>query len=115
MISFDDTEIAFSDKTDAELNRGRLLFTMVGNSTLVAIGKACLNLALFIRFPINSIVRITVFNHFCGGENIAECESTIEQLHKAGVYSLLDYSSEGKETADELDGSTQEILAANTT
>jgi proline dehydrogenase len=114
MVSFDDTEIAFSDKTDAELIRGLLLFTIVGNSTFVAIGKACLNLALSIRFPINSIVRKTVFNHFCGGENIAECESTVEQLHKAGVFSLLDYSSEGKETVDELDGSAQEILAANT-
>ena len=115
MVSFDDTEIAFSNKTNTELNRGRLLFTMVGSSTLVAIGKACLNLALSIRFPINSIVRKTVFNHFCGGETIAECEPTIERLHKAGVYSILDYSSEGKETADELDGSTQEILAANNT
>jgi len=115
MVSFDDTETAFSDKTDAELNRAHLLFKMVGSPTLVSIGKMCLNFALTLRLPINTIVRKTVFNHFCGGESIAECESTIERLHKAGVFSLLDYSSEGKETAKELDQSTLEILAANET
>lgn len=115
MVSFDNTEIAFSDKTDAELNRGHRLFKMVGNSTLVSIGKTCLNIALTLRLPITPIVKKTVFNHFCGGESIAECESTIERLHRAGIYSLLDYSSEGKESEKELNASATEIIAANTT
>lgn len=114
MVSFDNTEIAFSNKTDAELNRGYLLFKLVGNTTLVRIGKICLRVAIFLRLPIHTIVRKTVFNHFCGGETIAACNPTIEQLYKAGIYSLLDYSSEGKDTAAELDHSAAEIIAANT-
>ncbi len=115
MISFDDTEVAFSDKTNAELNRGYLLFKLVGNPLLVSLGKVGLQMALALRLPINQIVRKTVFAHFCGGESIAQCETTIDNLHKAGVYSLLDYSSEGKESMQELDVSAREIIAANTT
>ena len=43
------------------------------------------------------------------------CEPTIARLHKSGVFSLLDYSSEGKETTDELNKSAAEIIAANST
>ena len=114
MVSFDDTKIAFSDKTDTELNRGYLLFKLVGSTTLVSIGKACLRVAIFLRLPINTVVRKTVFHHFCGGETISACGPTIEQLYKAGIYSLLDYSSEGKDTAAELNHSAAEIIAANT-
>lgn len=115
MVSFDNTEIAFSHKTKAELNRGYLLFKLVGSSTLVSMGKLGLRIALWLHLPINKIVRKTVFAHFCGGENIPECESTIASLHKANVFSLLDYSAEGKNTMQELDGSTKEIIAANST
>ena len=115
MVSFENTEIAFSDKSDAELNRAYFLFKMVGSPTLVKLGKIALNVGLGLKLPIKGLIRKTVFNHFCGGESITECETTIATLHKSGVYSLLDYSSEGKETAEELDLSALEILAANNT
>ncbi|MFM1876109.1 MAG: hypothetical protein RL266_1846 [Bacteroidota bacterium] len=113
MVSFDNTEIAFSDRSDRELNRAHLLFRLVGSPALVKFGKAALNLALSVKLPVKGIIRSTVFNQFCGGESIAECHNTIDRLHRMGVYSLLDYSSEGKETESELDHSAAEILAAN--
>ena len=115
MVSFDNTEIAFSDKSDKELNKAYVLFRMVGSPTLVRLGKFGLTVALRLRIPIKRIIRITVFDYFCGGESIAECEPTIARLHRSGVLSLLDYSSEGKETAHELDLSAAEIRAANST
>ncbi len=115
MVSFENTEIAFSDKSDAHLNRAFFLFKMVGSPTMVRLGKAALNIGFYLKLPIKGLIRKTVFNHFCGGENIAECEETIARLHKSGVYSLLDYSSEGKETTEELNLSAQEIMAANNT
>ncbi|MCF8459335.1 MAG: proline dehydrogenase family protein [Flavobacteriales bacterium] len=113
MVSFDNTEIAFSDRSDAELNRAQFLFKIVGNPTLVKLGQIALNVGLFLRLPIKKIIRSTVFNHFCGGETIEMCEPTMARLHKRGVYSLLDYSAEGKETVAELEQSALEILAAN--
>ena len=113
MVSFDNTEIAFSDKTDGELNRAQFLFKVVGNPTLVKLGQIALKVGLFLHLPIKGLVRSTVFNHFCGGETIEKCESTIARLYAANVYSLLDYSAEGKESASELEQSAREILAAN--
>ena len=115
MVSFDNTEIAFADKSDRELNRAYLLFKMVGSPTMVKLGKVALNVGLALRLPIKGLIRKTVFNHFCGGETIPMCEPTIARLHKSGVFSLLDYSSEGKETTDELNKSAAEIIAANST
>ena len=114
MISFENTEIAFADKSDKELDRARMLFQLVGSPTLVILGKRLLNLALSFRLPIKGIIRKTVFDHFCGGETIAQCNDTIERLYRSNVYSLLDYSSEGKESSEDLDRSAQEIIAANT-
>lgn len=113
MISFDNTEIAFADKSDKELDRAKMLFQLVGSPTLVILGKKALNLALSIHLPIKGIIRKTVFEHFCGGETIEQCNGTIERLYRSKVYSLLDYSSEGKESAADLDFSAQEIIAAN--
>ncbi|MCF8277648.1 MAG: proline dehydrogenase family protein [Flavobacteriales bacterium] len=115
MISFEDTKIAFADRTDQELNRAHLLFKLVGNQTLVSAGKTLLKIGLALHLPIKGIIRSTVFNHFCGGEKISDCEPTIARLHRSGVYSLLDYSSEGKESATELDEAAKEIIAANAT
>ena len=113
MVSFDNTEIAFSDKTDGELTRAQFLFKVVGNPTLVKLGQMALKVGLFLHLPIKGLIRSTVFNHFCGGETIEKCEPTIARLHAANVYALLDYSAEGKESASELEQSAREILAAN--
>lgn len=109
MISFENTEIAFSDKSDRELDRAHWLFRMVGSPVLVKLGKIGLNVALSLRLPIKGIIRSTVFAHFCGGETIGKCESTIERLHKKGIATLLDYSAEGKETEADFDNSAREV------
>lgn len=90
-----------------------MLFQVVGSPTLVILGKKALNVALALQLPIKGLIRKTVFEHFCGGETIEQCDTTIEKLHESNVYSLLDYSSEGKESAIDLDRSAQEIIAAN--
>ncbi|MCB9190938.1 MAG: proline dehydrogenase family protein [Flavobacteriales bacterium] len=113
MVSFENTEIAFADKSDKELERAYLLFKLVGSPTLVSFGKRALNIALGLRLPIKGLIRNTVFDHFCGGETISQCDETIGRLHRHNVFSLLDYSSEGKETNTELDHSAKEIIAAN--
>ena len=110
MISFENTEIAFSDRSDKELNRSYWLFKMVGNPTLVKLGKMGLTIGLALRLPIKGIIRATVFEHFCGGESIGRCEDTIERLHQKGISTLLDYSAEGKESEADFDKSAKEVL-----
>jgi proline dehydrogenase len=111
MISFDNTEIAFTGKTDADLNRAFWLFKIVGNPTLVKFGKWSTNHALKLQLPINGIIKKTIFRQFCGGETIHECEKTIKQLGKYGIGTILDYSIEGKTSEEDFNATVEEIIA----
>jgi proline dehydrogenase len=112
IISFDDTAIAFSAKSDAELRRMYWLFASMNSNFLVNTGTAALKLAFQVRFPlVKSVVKHTVFQHFCGGETIAKCEKTIQNLWKFRVGTILDYSVEGAETDEGFEATTREIIA----
>jgi len=110
MISFSSTEIAFRIKSDRELNKAYLLFSVISNRTIVKIGGFLSKLALKMHFPINWIVKPTIYSHFCGGETIEECQSTILKLSEYNVKSILDYSIEGKEYPDEIQAALEETL-----
>ncbi|MFN4122201.1 MAG: proline dehydrogenase family protein [Flavobacteriales bacterium] len=111
MISFENTAIAFESKTDEALNKAYYLFRLLGNNNLVRFSKPFAGVAMKIGFPFRMIVRHTIFDHFCGGESIDDCENTIQHLYKYGVKTILDYSVEGKETEQDFDRNLQEILA----
>ncbi|MEZ4937677.1 MAG: proline dehydrogenase family protein [Crocinitomicaceae bacterium] len=111
MISFDNTEVAFESKTDADLKRAYRLFKMVSNPKMVKFGKWATNLALSIRFPIRGMVKKTIFKQFCGGETKAECEQTINSLWNYKIGTILDYSVEGKESSEDLEKTKEEIIS----
>lgn len=110
MISFENTEIAFKSKTDADLNRAYWLFKIVGNPALVKIGKWSTNTALKIHLPINGLIKKTIFSQFCGGETISDCVKTTETLAKYGIGTILDYSVEGKTSEEDFDATVDEII-----
>lgn len=110
MISFENTEIAFKSKTDADLNRAYWLFKIVGNPALVKIGKWSTNTALKIHLPINGLIKKTIFSQFCGGETIADCAKATETLAKYGIGTILDYSVEGKTSEEDFDATVDEII-----
>lgn len=109
-VSFDNTEIAFSSKTDKELKWAHKLFQLIGNNCLVKIGSWGSSLALKIGLPIKGIVKKTIFAQFCGGETIEECSNTIKHLGNYNVGTILDYSVEGKTTNTEFDQTCEELL-----
>jgi proline dehydrogenase len=111
MISFDNTKIAFESKSDEALKKAYYLFKLLGNNNLVRFSKPFAGLAMKIGFPFRTIVRKTIFEHFCGGESIADCEKTIQELKKYHVKTILDYSVEGKETESDFDANVKEIIA----
>lgn len=103
MKFFDNTQVAFSLKSDSELERGFFLFKLIQSQPMVKIGAAVTNFALKVHLPIEGLIRSTVFDHFCGGVTEEDCIPTIEKMHSSGVYSVLDYSVEGKETEEQFD------------
>ncbi len=109
--SFEDTAVAFAQKSDAELRRMYWLFATMNNPRLVRWGTRVLTGALKLRLPVAPLVRPTVFQHFCGGETIADCEPTIRTLAKAGIGTILDYSVEGEKTEAGFEATAREILA----
>ena len=111
LISFDDTQIAFSAKSDADLNRAYWLFKIISFNSLVQISPPFVNFALWAHLPIKGIIRSTIFKHFCGGENIEECKGTIDQLGKYNIGTILDYSVEGKESEEDFDAALIETIA----
>jgi len=114
MISFDNTAIAFESKSDDELNKAYYLFKLIGNNNLVRFSRPFAGIAMKIGFPFKTIVKKTIFSHFCGGESIADCEHTIKHLAQYKVKTILDYSVEGKETEADFDRNTAEIIATQT-
>ena len=100
---FDNTEIAFSLKSDTELDRAYFLFKMIDNQPLVRIGTAVTNFAIKAHLPVEGLIRATVFDHFCGGVNEMDCLSVVDKMFTKGVSSILDYSVEGKEEEEQFD------------
>ncbi|MDB4560001.1 proline dehydrogenase family protein [Flavobacteriaceae bacterium] len=103
MSLFNNTKIAFSLKSDSELERAFFLFNLIQSQPMVKIGTAVTNFALKAHLPVEGLIRSTVFDHFCGGVTEEDCIPNIEKMHSNGVYSVLDYSVEGKETEEQFD------------
>jgi proline dehydrogenase len=111
MISFDNTEIAFSGKSSKDLRRAYWLFKIVANPTMVSFGKWATNFAIKTHLPIKGMIKATIFKQFCGGESITESLKTSNQLAEYGVKTILDYSIEGKTEEKDFDQTVAEIIA----
>lgn len=107
---FEDTEVAFSYKSDHELRKANLIFTVVNHPWVSASATALVRSALALHLPVTGLIRKTVFEHFCGGDDIESAESTVRQLAQYGVGTILDYSAEGKQTEEAFDLTLHEIL-----
>ena len=107
---FNNTEVAFSLKSDTELDRAYFLFKMIANQPLVRIGTAVTNFALKANLPVEGLIRATVFDHFCGGVNEEDCLSVVDKMYTKGVSSVLDYSVEGKEEENQFDAALKMTL-----
>jgi len=110
-MTFENTRVAFHDKSNKELKKAYWLFRMIASSLLVKVGAGFTRFALATRLPVSWALRPTVFNHFCGGETIDSCDATIARLGRSNIKTILDYSAEGKEDDKDLDYTRDQILA----
>lgn len=111
-LSFSNTEIAFKSKTIGELKKAEFLFTLMNNSTLVSMGSHLALLALEWKLPIKSIIKNTIFEQFCGGENFDEVAHTSEKLEAYSMQTILDYGLEAKESDIDFEHYKNEVIRA---
>ncbi|WP_089874311.1 proline dehydrogenase family protein [Epilithonimonas hungarica] len=110
MSIFNDTKLAFADKTDAQLKKAYWMFKAIEQPALTNIGVSLLNFTIRNNFPfVDGIVKQTLFEQFCGGETREESMNVVKQMFKRGVGSIFDYSIEGKEEEEVFDAVCKEI------
>lgn len=107
---FNNTQVAFSLKSDTELDRAYFLFKLIDSQPLVRIGTAVTNFAIKAHLPVEGLIRATVFDHFCGGVNEDDCLPVVDKMFTKGVSSVLDYSVEGKEEEEQFDAALEMTL-----
>ncbi|TDQ18386.1 L-proline dehydrogenase [Algoriphagus boseongensis] len=108
-ISFENLEVAFASKSDAELRKMYLIFATLNNNLISDLGIGLANLAFKLKLPVKGIMKKTMFGHFCGGETIAESIYACKHLADFGVSSILDLSVEGKGDEESFDQTCEEI------
>lgn len=108
-ISFDNLEVAFASKSNAELRKMYLIFATLNNNFLSSFGIKLADLAFQLNLPVKGLMKKTMFGHFCGGETIRESVRACKRLANYGVHSILDLSVEGKGDEASFDATTEEI------
>jgi proline dehydrogenase len=109
-INFDNISQAFSTKSNSQLNRSLWLFRFMRYPLLVKLFSRLTLIALKLRLPVNAIIRNTIFQQFCGGENIVEAKIEVDKLKKSKINTILDYSVEAKNNEDDFEKTKKEIL-----
>ncbi|HET6541735.1 MAG TPA: proline dehydrogenase family protein [Chryseolinea sp.] len=109
-ISFEDTSVAFKYKSNLALRKANFIFALINHPWISAIVIRIVKVALTLRLPVEGIIRNTVFGHFCGGESIEASKTTIAQLGKYRVNTILDYSVEGEQSEKGFDSTMEEVV-----
>lgn len=112
MLNFENTEIAFANKNDSELAKSKMLFSLMNNNLLVKWGAIFGLKAIEWKLPVKSIIKRTIFEQFCGGENFDEVAQTAKKLEQYGMQTILDYGLEAKEHDNDFEHYTNEIKKA---
>lgn len=110
MINFDDTKVAFADKSDFDLKRMYFLFLTMNNPFIAKVGIWFTSFALKIKLPVKWIIKKTIFAQFCGGESLEDSRGTMEKLAASNIKTILDYSVEGEESEEVFDANRDEII-----
>nr|CAH7756082.1 unnamed protein product [Callosobruchus chinensis] len=107
-VSFEDAKAAFKSKTNFELIRAYVVYTLCSieflvdnNMKLMKLTKGLLGEKLFIM-----LMKATFYGHFVAGEDQYKIRPVLERLRSFGVKPILDYSVEedlSQEEAEKLE------------
>ena len=85
-----------------------MLFKSFNYPGLLTLGPPLANLAIMLG--LKNLIKNTIFEQFCGGEDIQTCQKTIDRLADSKIGTILDYSVEGEESEENFDATCAEIL-----
>ena len=110
MSIFENTQIAFADKTTPQLKKAYWMFKAIEQPALTNVGISILNFTVKSNFPfVTDIVKNTLFEQFCGGVTREESMKVVKQMFKHHIGSIFDYAIEGKEEEATFDHTCEEI------
>lgn len=109
-ISFENTQNAFAYKSDKELKKAKFLFSTMAKPLLVKFGTKITPGLIKWKFPVNGLIRNTIFSQFVGGESLEETSEVVKKLDPFHVQIILDYGVEGKEGEENFDKATEEFI-----
>lgn len=109
LVSFENTLNAFSHLSDYELRKRKFLFFVMNQRILTKIGSFFLKSALKLHFPINFLIKDTIYRVFCGGEDLDEVKVLADKLYNDSIETILDYGSEGCRSRKEASRSFEKI------
>ena len=110
MSIFNDTKIAFAEKSTAQLEKAKWMFTAIKYPSLTNVGINVLNFTIKNNFPlVTDLVKNTLFEQFCGGETREQSMKVVDKMFTHHVGSIFDYAIEGKEEEAAFDITCEEI------
>lgn len=110
-INFDNTEIAFANKSNKELKKTSRLFKLMSNNLLTKLLSSVGLIAVKYNLPFaRYAVKQTIYEQFCGGETLLDCQTAIDKLYENNALTILDYGAEGKSTPEEHDEVKDQII-----
>lgn len=110
-LDFENTQIAFERKTNAELIKTKWLFELMNKHWLVDISSKLGLFAVKFHLPFSkTIIKKTIFKQFCGGSNFEEMQQTVDAYARYGTLSVLDYGVEATTTERDFEKTKQENL-----
>lgn len=96
VIDFSDPRIAYQSKSMGQLLRSYIVFSLCQVPILVRNSEILIKLSYkILGKPItNTVLRMTMFGHFCAGESAETIKPTVDYLQSNGIGSILDYAAE---------------------
>lgn len=111
IVDFNNTAVAFAWKNDTQLRNAYKLFRLINNKVLVSLGTKMTSWAISIGIPfVESAVKHTIFDQFCGGEDIKDCQPVIELLADYKSHIILDYGVEARQHEIEFEQTAQYLI-----
>ena len=113
VVDFSNTQAAFAIKSDDELKKAAWLFGLMNKHWLVGIGSRLGLAAIRLHLPfVETAVKNTIYEQFCGGTTLLECQGRIDKLAGQKCQTILDYGAEAKEKESDFNQTMNETIRA---
>ena len=110
MTLFDNSQQAFIRKSKSELYKTYLLFSVFSYPRFIRISGKIIVFLIQIGFPIEGLLKRTVFEQFCAGQQEKDSLKVVASLHSFNIKSYMHYASEGQKTKEGMEESLTKIL-----